>query len=265
MLHIIVHRVPRRTKRTLFAVRIVRNNVNTGNTRLLVHRQVVIGYLTTLFVREVRAEAHRLGSLPHHLNHLRCIVQRNPLLIETSTLTAHHIEQYAEACRIALLMQIARPVLSAQCPGVSVAAACFHPLRCAPVFSVEADEVNTHVRADCIVQQSCYLQHHAHTRCAVVGSHHRCFVVSFVRIVISPWSAVPVCTEHDALFGLRLKAGNNVGCLEWCTVVALQCGFLRGHRHAQLSKLTGYPLSTAFVGLAVHRAWSEVALLLTVE
>ena len=86
--------------------------------------------------------------------------------------------------------------------------------------------------------------------------------IGLVGVVVSPGTAVPVGTEHDALLLLWSVAGYNVVAEQGRAVVALEGGALFGDTHAVVLELGGNPLSTLLVGLAVHGARSEVALLL---
>ena len=69
--------------------------------------------------------------------------------------------------------------------------------------------------------------------------------------------------DEDAVGEFRLIAGDDVVGQERRAVEAFDGGALLRHLQAVVLKLTGYPLSALLVGLAVHSAWSEVALGLT--
>ena len=89
--------------------------------------------------------------------------------------------------------------------------------------------------------------------------------VGFVRIVICPGATVPVGTEQDTVGELGTVAGNDVGAVERGAVVAFQFALLRDDGHAVALELADNPLLTEVVGLTVHGAGSEIALLLAEE
>ena len=64
------------------------------------------------------------------------------------------------------------------------------------------------------------------------------------------------------VFPVSSRLGNDIRGLEHRAVVAFQIGFLKRHLIAILRKLFFYPLGTKLVGIAVHGARPEVALLL---
>ena len=97
VLHVIVDGVPRGTETTLFAFGIERNDVDARNVGHGVHRDMVVGDVLTVAVGEHTAIAYHAGGGPHLFYNLRGILLRETLLIETGSLTAHHVEQDAEA------------------------------------------------------------------------------------------------------------------------------------------------------------------------
>ena len=87
--------------------------------------------------------------------------------------------------------------------------------------------------------------------------------VGLVRVVIRPRPAVPVGTEQDAVGEFGTVAGDDVRAVEGRTVVTLQFALLGDDGHAVALKLADDPLLAEVMGLAVHSAGTEVALLLT--
>ena len=70
-------------------------------------------------------------------------------------------------------------------------------------------------------------------------------------------------TKQDAVCLRGQITGDNIRALQLGAVEARQCCLLLGNGHSVLLELRDYPLTTLFVGLAVHRTRTEVTLLLT--
>lgn len=62
----------------------------------------------------------------------------------------------------------------------------------------------------------------------------------------------------------RIVAGNDIGTLQRCAVVASERGLLGRNLATELLKLLDNPLGTQLMGIAVHRAGTEIALRLTI-
>ena len=87
--------------------------------------------------------------------------------------------------------------------------------------------------------------------------------VGLIRIVISPWTTVPVGTDQDAVCEVRAIAGDDVGGTEHRAVVAFEQGFLGSDTHAIGLELLHDPCATIFMGLTVHGTRTKFALGLT--
>ena len=96
MLHVVVDGVPRRTERTLLAIGIVIDDVNTGNASFLVDGNMVVCDATAVFVWEDAAIASGVGRLPYTLHNVAGIEYRVGLAIKLCTLATNHIKQDAE-------------------------------------------------------------------------------------------------------------------------------------------------------------------------
>ena len=86
---------------------------------------------------------------------------------------------------------------------------------------------------------------------------------SLIGVIISPWATVPVGTEQDTVGEFRTVAGDDVRSPKYRAIIALEQSVLGYHLQPITGELLHDPLTTVFVGLAVHRARTEVALLLT--
>ena len=77
----------------MLTVGIVIDDIDAGNTCLLVDGHMIIGNATTIFVGENATIAGSSGSLPNTFYDVTGILHRVVFAIELSPLTTHHIEQ----------------------------------------------------------------------------------------------------------------------------------------------------------------------------
>ena len=96
MIHRIVEGMPRRTEDALFAIGIVRDNIDAGDLGNFVHREVIISDIATRLRGETTAVPHDLSSTPHLINNASRMLHGHALLIELSALTTYHVEQDAK-------------------------------------------------------------------------------------------------------------------------------------------------------------------------
>jgi len=89
--HSVIDRMPRWTKRTLLTIRIVRDDINRGNTSKLVYWHMVIGNHSTDSIREVRAKSCCFCSFPHTIYDIRSELHRHSFTIELCTFATYHI------------------------------------------------------------------------------------------------------------------------------------------------------------------------------
>ena len=144
------------------------------------------------------------------------------------------------------------------CVGV-VSLVC--PLRCAPVFGVEAHEVDTYLQRRVALQGASQLEHHSHATRSVVGSHHRTAPVGRIGVVVSPRTTVPMGAEQYACGLFGAEARYDVARAQHRAVPSLQLGVLSLNAHAELAELLHYPLAAAVVSRRVHDARTKLALL----
>ena len=93
MLHIIIDSMPRRAEGTLFAIRIVIDDVDTGNACFLINGKMVVGDSSTIFIGEDAAIPCCIGSLPNTFYDITGIAHGIIFAIKLSALSAHHIEE----------------------------------------------------------------------------------------------------------------------------------------------------------------------------
>lgn len=86
-------------------------------------------------------------------------------------------------------------------------------------------------------------------------------MVGGVGVVVSPGTGVPVGTQHHTPLGLGTEAGNDIGGMQHCTVIAFEVSLLLLDGATVGLKLTDNPRTAAVVRLRVHHPWSEIALL----
>ena len=138
--HIVVDGVPRRTEGTLGTVRIIGDDIDAGDLRHTIHGQMVVSDTYTFSCGEETAKAYNLRSTPHFINDATGIAKGLLFLIELRTLTTHHIEKDAIPGLVTIHVGISSPVLGTKGPSVTRVVGIF-PLREAPVFGIEAEEV----------------------------------------------------------------------------------------------------------------------------
>ena len=138
--HVVVDSVPGGTEGTLGTIGIIGDDIDAGDLRHTVYREMVVGDTYALSRWEETAEANSLSGAPHTIDNTTRIAKRLLLLIELGTLATNHVEEDAVAGLITLYMRIGRPVLSTESPGVTRVVGLF-PLGEAPVFSIETEEV----------------------------------------------------------------------------------------------------------------------------
>ena len=255
--------MPCRTEAALLAVGIIGDDVNCRNLRLLVDWDVVVGNHATITLREVRAITCLASRRPYLLDDRRSILLRHALTIEFGSLSSYHVEEDAIAREITIRLVLA-PILSTQCPRISTVLN-VRPLRCSPVLCIKADEIDPDARIEFLVylQLAGDFQHHGDTTRSIVGRHHRLVPVGAIWVVVSPRTTVPVGTQHNASRSLRIVVGDDVGVLQYRSIISLQVSLLSFHLAAELLKLLHNPLATLIMCLAIHRARTEIALRLT--
>ena len=86
-------------------------------------------------------------------------------------------------------------------------------------------------------------------------------MVGGVGVVVRPGTGVPVGTQHHTPLGLGTEAGNDIGGMQHCTVIAFEVSLLLLDGASVGLKLTDDPRTAAVVRLRVHHPWSEIALL----
>jgi hypothetical protein len=139
--HVILKGVPGGAEGTLGTVGIIGDDVNAGDLRHAINGQMIVGDAYTLLLREETAKAYGLRSAPHFINNVTGIVEGQLFLIELGTLASHHVKEDAITGLVAIDMRIGRPVLGTESPSVTRVVSLF-PLGEAPVFGIEADEVD---------------------------------------------------------------------------------------------------------------------------
>ena len=73
--HIVLKGVPCRAEGALLTIRIVRNDIDTGNLCHTIHGHMVVCDATTLFHGEETAEANSLSSTPNTVYHITGILE----------------------------------------------------------------------------------------------------------------------------------------------------------------------------------------------
>lgn len=92
--------MPGRTEAALLAIGIIGNDIDARNLRHFVHGNMVVGDAPVGFIGEHTAVTHHLGGCPYLFHNVKSILPGDAFLIETRSLTAHHIEQNAETIRL---------------------------------------------------------------------------------------------------------------------------------------------------------------------
>ena len=185
--------MPGRTEIALFTIGIIRDDIDRGNLHIIIHRDMIVGDISSGSIREVGAETNHLGSSPYLINDLLGILLGHSLLIEAGSLSAHHIQQDTVAGIVVRLMRVLRPILCSQGPTVTVVLVVV-PLWCSPVFCIEADKVDAHLQGISLFDDSRKFYHHGHATGTVVGGNYGCAVIFLVGIVISPGPTIPMGT-----------------------------------------------------------------------
>ena len=108
---VIVDGVPCRSKRTGFTLWVMRYYVCCRDASFLVHWDMVIGDVISCVHGEIPAISSSVGSVPHSFHHTWGKLLRRTLLIELGTLSAHHVEEYAEVGDIVRLLLVCSPIL----------------------------------------------------------------------------------------------------------------------------------------------------------
>ena len=260
--------MPRGSEGALLAGGVIGDDVDAGDMGHGVDGLVVVGDVGAGLHGEHAAEAYHLGGAPHAVDNAGGVLHGETFFIERGTLAADHVEQDAIAIGFGLLLgEMGGPVLGTEGPrvaGIGGGA----PLGGAPVFGVEADEIDSEGKAVGLAlrqaQGPSELEEDGDAGGTVVGGEDGLMPVGFVGVVVGPGTAVPVGTKQDTLGELGTVAGDDVGGVERGAVVAAEVGLLRGDGEAEALELGGYPLATEVMGGAVHGAGTEGTLLLTV-
>ena len=95
MVHIVVDGVPGGTEGTLGTVGVVRDDVDAGDLRHTVDRQMVVCDTYSLSRREETAKTYDLRSTPDLIDDVTGILKGLLFLIELRALTTHHVEEDA--------------------------------------------------------------------------------------------------------------------------------------------------------------------------
>ena len=103
------------------------------------------------------------------------------------------------------------------------------------------------------------------TLASIVGSHYRLAPIGTVGIVICPRATVPMSTEQNAGFSLRVVMGNDIGILQDGTIIAFEVSLLGFYLTTKLLELAHNPFATLVVRFAVHDARAEIALCGTIS
>ena len=138
--HIVVDGVLGGTERTLGAVKIIRDDIDAGDLRHTIDRDMVVGDANTLSRWEETAKTYDLRSTPYLIDDAARILKGLLFLIELRTLATHHVEENAITGLVTIHVGIGCPVLGTEGPGVTRVVGLF-PLGEAPVFSIETEEV----------------------------------------------------------------------------------------------------------------------------
>ena len=145
--HIVIDGVPRRAEGTLGTVRIIGDDIDAGDLRHTIHGQMVVSDTYTFSCGEETAKAYNLRSTPDLIDDAARILKGLLFLIELRTLATHHVEENAITGLVTIHVGIGCPVLGTE--GLSVTRVVgFFPLREAPVFGIEAEEVYSKLRIE---------------------------------------------------------------------------------------------------------------------
>ena len=147
MVHIVVDGVPGGAEGTLGAVGIIRNDIDAGDLRHTIDGDMVVGDAYTLTRREETAKTYDLRSTPDLIDDAARILKGLLFLIELRALATHHVEEDAITGLVTIHMGIGCPVLGTEGPSVTRVVG-FFPLREAPVFGIEAEEVYSKLRIE---------------------------------------------------------------------------------------------------------------------
>ena len=142
--HIVIDGMPRRTEAALLARGVIGDDVDAGDLSHRVNGDMIIGNATALALGEETSVTHGLCRTPHLIDDAAGIMERHLFLIELRTLASHHIEEDAVAVLLGIgLWDIGSPVLGTEGPRVA-GIVDGTPLGGAPVFGIEADEIDSY-------------------------------------------------------------------------------------------------------------------------
>ena len=141
VLHVVVDGVPCGSEAAGGAVGIEGDDVDGGDAGGLVERHVVVGDIAAFTVGEVAGIAGCLGGCPHFVDDGIGVLHGHAFFEELGAFASDHVEEDAVTGFVAL-GQVGSEMLGAECPGVAGVFTVCLPHGEAPVFGVEADEVD---------------------------------------------------------------------------------------------------------------------------
>ena len=244
------------------AVWIEGDDVDGGNQRNGVHRDVVVGDIATVGLGEEVGRSGIARSVPHADGHVLCVLERESLVVELAAAAAHHVEEDAQTGCVAGTMGVLAPILRTETPGIFIVAGGFGcPVGSTVVFGIKANEVDAESRIE-PVDVARQFEHHRHARCAIVGRHDRQAVLRGVGVLVGPGAGVVVGRNDDAVFGFGLVGGNDVAAAQRGAVPTLEGGLLLGDVKAVTAEFGDDIVAAALNGGGVGRACAEIALCL---
>ena len=185
---------------------------------------MVVGHFRSVCLREEVLESQPGGRVPDFLHLRGGRALREELAVERRPASAHHVEQDAVACVVALRVGHASPVLRAQAPGVGLVLSAVEGGH-AVVFGVEEDDVDADGGLP-LLDEACQFEQHAHAAGSVVGAQDGFALAFLVALGVGIGAAVPVGAEQDSAAVLGLIGADDVACLQDGVVVGHEVGFL---------------------------------------
>ena len=201
-----------------------------------------------------------MGCSPYLVDYLRGIFHGESFIVEEGVDASYHVEQYSEACGIALGACLCCPIARTDAPClVRTSVVGVVPLCHSAILGIEADEVDSHGWCF-LLDLACYLEHHSHSTRSVIGSIYRCLVVYLVAVVVCPRACVPMGADEDASRTVLIVGRNDVAHLDRCSVIEGKVGILVLYACAETLELGGKIIATGIMSFGIHGARSECTL-----